>query len=1316
VVRLARNMATISPRRGSGRISQDLAASRRSITGDSENHRPSRTEADLRSNIADTTLDPAHPRELKPAQGALTKQVYQQLLGLNPFKSSFLSLYRNLEARGECSTAIVGALLAAAAGVPLPIMFVIFGQIVNSFPPPEDELRVRIGQLLGVAAAYFVITTIYMSCFGRVGEKIAINLREKLLRCLLSLDQGYYDTHDLDVTSLLTAKIETIQVGTSEKVGIFIQSLSYFIAAFIVGFILNAKLTGILLAAVIPAMVIIVATGSAWISRLSKRMTTCTEQANGVLESALRSVKVVQAFGFEDSIGRQHLVHLQESAVSGTRKAIVAASVLGLMYFVAYAANGLAFYVGSGMAQNGGAGTIYAVCLLILDASFVVGQFAPFLEMFARAASAGEEIKDLIDQANETIRQRGVQGELYEFDIHGEGIRFTDVEFAYPARQTVKILRGLTLEFTPGTFNAIVGTSGGGKSTVVSLLTKIYGDYRGHITIGEHELRKLDIDQLRSQISVVEQDSILFSGTIYDNICHGLGSQNLTEAERLQRCNEAVKAAAIDFIDDLPQGLNTTIGNNLQLSGGQKQRLCLARALIKKPAILILDEPTSALDARSETLVAQTVKQIAGSGTTVIMIAHRLSTVLDAEQIVVISDGKVVETGAPTSLAVPGTIFNGLLEAQGTSTDWTARDSPDAADEKKEVKREAAATSILSDGSVETEQYVEDSLSGFELVHKILRLLKPDAAWILLGFTFSVVGGAIIIGEAIAFGNLIQLLNDNSRGEADLRSDIEFYCLIFFILSFIALVCYTGSGSSFGIASTRLTGRVQSALLRNTLRQDMAWFSAPGRSLHELVARINSDSSNLAALSGVVTGTLFGIATSMIGGLTLALVVAWRIAVVLMTCVPVLVTAGYLRLRILTKSEQHHRSAYNEAASIAAESCRNMRTISILGLESNVQQRYQKALEGPYKSGLRFTFASNALLAFSYAITYFVYALAYWWGSKNVREGYYDSVSFFIVLPALLFSAQGAGQAFSLTPEITRARSAAKNICTMLDMQPTILKLDNYKKDDGRGSLASDDEVVAGKKPANSVPKIYLERVTLQYKTDGSKPALRNVTFSINDGENVALVGPSGAGKSSTIALLERFYDAAEGSVAIDGINVCDMDARVLRSRISLVPQEPELFPGSIAYNVKLGAARHQNVTQEDVEDVCSQCGLHDFIMSLPEGYTTDCASNGVTKLSGGQRQRLAIARAMIRNPEILLLDEPTSALDAHSERMVQESLTTASAGRTTVTVAHRLASIQHMDKIIVFDQGTIVEMGTHRELMEKGGLYASMAKAQSVA
>ena len=255
-----------------------------------------------------------------------------------------------------------------------------------------------------------------------------------------------------------------------------------------------------------------------------------------------------------------------------------------------------------------------------------------------------------------------------------------------------------------------------------------------------------------------------------------------TDFETDNGTHEAVKAAAIDFIDNLPAGLNTTIGNNLQLSGGQKQRICLARALIKKPAFLILDEPTSALDARSETMVAQTVKNVAATGTTVIMIAHRLSTVLDAQQIVVVSDGKVVEAGAPAALAKPGTIFNGLLEAQGTSTAWVDR-SPEVVMEKKELDGETCAMSVLSEESLEAQQSTEKTPSGLDLVHKILRLLKPDAHILILGFAFSVVGGAIIIGEAIAFGNLIQLLNDNARGGEGLRSEIEFYCLIFFILS-----------------------------------------------------------------------------------------------------------------------------------------------------------------------------------------------------------------------------------------------------------------------------------------------------------------------------------------------------------------------------------------------------------------------------------------------------------------------------------------------------------------------------------------------------
>jgi len=175
------------------------------------------------------------------------------------------------------------------------------------------------------------------------------------------------------------------------------------------------------------------------------------------------------------------------------------------------------------------------------------------------------------------------------------------------------------------------------------------------------------------------------------------------------------------------------------------------------------------------------------------------------------------------------------------------------------------------------------------------------------------------------------------------------------------------------------------------------------------------------------------------------------------------------------------------------------------------------------------------------------------------------------------------------------------------------------------------------------------------------------------------------------------------------------MEIDQLRSCIALVPQEPELFPGTIEYNIGLGAGAGHTVTMRQIEDCAKAVGLHDFISSLPDGYNTECGSSSGSQLSGGQRQRLSLARALIRDPSILLLDEPTSALDAHSERQVQDALTAASQGRTTILVAHRLASIQHVDKIIVFDRGTVVEQGTHHELVQKEGLYASMAKAQAL-
>ena len=444
----------------------------------------------------------------------------------------------------------------------------------------------------------------------------------------------------------------------------------------------------------------------------------------------------------------------------------------------------------------------------------------------------------------------------------------------YPARPTVQVLDCLSLTVQPGAFNAIVGTSGGGKSTLVSLLLRIY-DYSGQVLIGSQELRALSKSDIRSQTAVLDQDCVLFSGTIFENICHGVAGQNIPESMLESMCERAAISAGIDFLDALPNGIHTRIGSTLHLSGGQCQRVCLARALIKNPAILLLDEPTSALDAWSELKVMQVVREAVSSGTTVLMIAHRLSTVTGADHIAVVSDGRVVEQGAPTQLSKEGTIFRGLLDAQNTTLapDRPALSSPGNSSHDSGVSKGCA------DGEDLTAVGSEFKPSLKQVAGAFVSLTRPGHPYILAGLLSATVSGSVIIGEAIIFGNLVQLLNEGQHS-VHFQQQARFLCLMFFVCACVALLSYVCSGVAFGIASTRLTSRVQRLLLRNVLQLDISWFSGMGRSAQELTSSFAKDSADLACLSGVALGTIFTVITSVFGGIVLAHTVAWKIAVV----------------------------------------------------------------------------------------------------------------------------------------------------------------------------------------------------------------------------------------------------------------------------------------------------------------------------------------------------------------------------------------------------------------------------------------------------
>jgi ATP-binding cassette, subfamily B (MDR/TAP), member 1 len=372
------------------------------------------------------------------------------------------------------------------------------------------------------------------------------------------------------------------------------------------------------------------------------------------------------------------------------------------------------------------------------------------------------------------------------------------------------------------------------------------------------------------------------------------------------------------------------------------------------------------------------VQSAIANGTTVLMIAHRLSTVLGVDHITVVQDGRAVEHGKPNELIAQDGIFAGLLSAQNTTAE--AHSPAVEFEENKSHMSEKFSLDQSPDLDPEEppQQVAEPDPTLRTVLARFLRLTRSDHLIISAGIFASIISGAMIIGEAIVFGSIVQLLNvDIDR--PNFKQQANFYCLMFFVLACIALLAFVGSGVSFGIASSRLVTRVQAMLLHNVLHLDMVWFAKEGRSANELSSTFAKDASDLACLSGVALGTVCTVIVSVFGGIALAHAVAWKIAVVLLSAVPVMLASGFVRLRLLAQSERRHRTAYSDATSLAVETCQGRKTVAILGLEDSVLQRYHDALRKPYKAGLSYTVFCNIFLALSLAITYFVYALAYWW-------------------------------------------------------------------------------------------------------------------------------------------------------------------------------------------------------------------------------------------------------------------------------------------------------------------------------------------------
>lgn len=1012
----------------------------------------------------------------------------------------------------------------------------------------------------------------------------------------------------------------------------------------------------------------------------------------------------------------------------------------------------------------------------------LLSQVAPFLHLFVAAVASFEKLREEIDRQS-LINGTDTSG-LRLSQAQG-GFEFKNVSFKYPARPEVTVLDGINLSIRPNKHTAIVGLSGSGKSTIAGLVTRLYDPTEGQILFDGKDVRDINVRDLRSFLSLVQQEPSLLNRSLLENIAHGLVNSSdsrfshlkekllsselaelaaqLREGVDLKTAAEqrgaetaeiirlvqhaAVLADADPFITRLQHGYGTIVGSSGRLiSGGQKQRVALARALVKDPAVLILDEATASLDSQSEQRIQRAINNIA-TGRTMISIAHRLSTITSAHNIVVMQKGRILEEGTHSELMAKNGAYADLVKLQTLGSSSHKQDDKTVKTEIDEVSERTSlayteyessnmsnsdlekAGNIIStaedpvtdDSSADGEEELETpSKSLWALVRGYAPAVRPHLLMVLLALLGSSIVGGAFSGEAVIFGNTVGSLNP-CKSPSSIDSRGNFFGLMFFILAIIEFFANLVSWSGFGWVSEKMVYTVRVLSFRSLFEQDLEWHQSKGRTPALLLSYITSDGNAVAGLSGSVIGSMLSITINLIAAIILTHIIAWRIALVCLSLVPLLLGAGLMELRILGKFEERHENAYTTSVDIGVEAITSIKTIASLSLEEETFSTYRKSLEGPRRETLRVTLEASLWQAMTYFLGNCVNALAYWWGAKQIIAGNYTQTQFFIVVFSLLVSALLWSQMFALAPELSNARAAMARILGLIELGSD--KMQGHVPDyslplqSSEDSKEKDVEATAttlSRQSGSQAASVQLRDVHFSYPARPDIKVLDGLSIDIRPGKFCALVGPSGAGKSTIISLVERLYAPQSGSILIDGADVSKTRDVTFRDTIALVPQESVLFEGSIEFNVGLGAKPGHEAALDEIIEACKLANIHDTIEALPNGYQTLCGPNG-SQFSGGQKQRLSIARALVRKPRLLILDESTSALDAESEKLLQDGLEKAARGITVIAIAHRLHTIRKADVIVLIEAGKCVDYGTHDELLERSESYRLNVMHQTV-
>ena len=1047
--------------------------------------------------------------------------------------------------------------------------------------------------------------TIYICTAGFIytGEHIAAKVREQYLAAILRQNIGFFDKLGAgEITTRITADTNLVQDGISEKIALTLTAIATFVTAFIIAFIKYWKLT-LIVSSTVFALIAISGGGSTFIIKYNKQSLEAYALGGTVAEEVISSIRNATAFGTQDKLARQYDAHLTEAEYWGKRLRIILAIMISGMMGVIYLNYGLSFWMGSRFIADGQMtlAQVLTIMLAIMIGAFSLSNVAPNIQAFTTSVAAAGKIFNTIDRVS-PLDPMSDKGERLD---HVEGtVELRNIRHIYPSRAEVVVMEDVNLKVPAGKTTALVGASGSGKSTIVGLVERFYDPVGGQVYLDGHDVSKLNLKWLRQQISLVSQEPTLFGTSIFGNIRHGLiGTKHENHSVEQQRAlieSAAKMANAHEFVMGLPEGYETNVGERgFLLSGGQKQRIAIARAMVSDPKILLLDEATSALDTKSEGVV-QAALDVAAQGRTTIVIAHRLSTIKTADNIVVMSHGRIVEQGSHDELLERRAAYYNLVEAQRISaaneekqleedlqldTDEVSLEkspSPEKIATHQKLERMATGKSVSSAILENKEDGAGPQYSLWTLIKVVGSFNRPEAWLMLIGLFFSIIAGGGNPTQSVFFAKAIVALSLPPNMVAKLRHDANFWSLMYLMLALTQILSFSAQGTAFAYCSERLVHRTRDRAFRTMLRQDIAFFDKEENSAGALTSFLSTETTHLAGMSGVTLGTILVVTTTLIAAITLSCAINWKLALVCTATIPVLLACGYLRFRMLAKFQDRAKKAYEGSASYACEATAAIRTVASLTREEDVWEHYHQSLVEQGRKSLTSILRSSTLYASSQSFMFLCTALGFWYGGRLIADGQISQLAFFICFSAIIFGAQSAGTIFSFAPDMGKAKQAAKELKTLFDRVPAI---DSWSTD--------------GEPLADMEGTIEFRDVHFRYPTRPEQPVLKGLNLTVKPGQYVALVGASGCGKSTTIALTERFYDPLAGGVFVDGKEISTLNIKDYRSFLALVSQEPTLYQGSIRENVLLGADK-EDVPEEAVIQACKDANIYDFIISLP--------------------------------------------------------------------------------------------------------------------